>query len=414
VSGSAVREESAAGKRVLHAFTEFGIVTEGFLTERIAELDRLGWEGWVATRSVVNRGLFPFPPESRFLLARPRVVWRALNRLSPRSRYGLHTSRWMARPIATARPALVHAHFGWTAAEVLPAVKRFRLPLVAGFHGDDATVFRRHGFIDQRLVSLKLPFGWDPYRRLFDEVDAVLVVSRFLEGKLRRLGFEREVHVVPSGICLGDFPYQGPRPDDGELRLLFVGRHVAYKGLDVLLRALTHLQAHVPAVRLDVIGDGPLQERSHALAAELGIARQVIFHGAQPRAEVVRALQAADVLVAPSRTTPIGEAEALGNVTKEAMAVGLQVVATRHGGLPETFPPRWQKELVPENDARALADRIMELLNDRGSWPERALHGRAWVEEAFDWPKLGERIASVYEQVVEAHAQAAMVKGRNA
>jgi glycosyltransferase involved in cell wall biosynthesis len=292
----------------------------------------------------------------------------------------------------------VHAHFGWTAAEVLPVVKRAGLPLVAGFHGYDLTVFPVHGSVDIATESHP-PRRWHrPYRRLLRELDRAVVVSSFLEQRLRSLGYEGPVDVVPTGITLGDFPFRGPRPEPaGERRLIFVGRQVPYKGLDVLLRALVQVAGSQPEVRLDVVGDGPCRPRYEALAAELGVSRLVRFHGALPRPGVVRALQEADVLVAPSRTVATGQAEGLSNVTKEAMAVGLQVVATANGGIPETIPPPHRDELVAEGDPAALAARIAEVLGEREGWPARARLGREWVEQGFDWARLAPRIAAVYE-----------------
>jgi colanic acid/amylovoran biosynthesis glycosyltransferase len=120
---------------------------------------------------------------------------------------------------------------------------------------------------------------------------------------------------------------------------------------------------------------------------------------------VVRALHAADILVVPSRTMPSGQAEGLSNVVKEGLAVGLPVVATRNGGIPEVVPPQYVGELVPDTDAAALADRIAALVDERDQWEERARAGRRWVEEAFDWRLLAGRIAAVYDELAAARGQ---------
>ncbi len=394
------------GRRVLHAISEFGTISQSFLVDRLVELERTGWEAWVGTLAVTNRELFPYPPDERVLRpARPALPARVVARFTRRHR---RAPSWpIDRYIARARPQLVHAHFGWTAAQTLPAVKRAGLPLVAGFHGYDATVFPRYGFIDLASQSMPPPLRQDPYRRLFDEVDCVLAVSRFIERKLRELGFTGRVEVVPSGIRLHEFPFRGVREDDRECRVLFVGRLVPYKGLDVLIRALAQLKSKVAGLRLDVVGDGPTLEPSRMLARELGLADRIAFHGARPRTGVVNAMQASDILVAPSKTMPTGQAEGLSNVVKEALAVGLPLVASDNGGIPEVVPPPYREELVPENDADALADRLAAIVADRGKWQERASIGREWVESTFDWGRLAPRIASVYDELTASrHAQA--------
>jgi glycosyltransferase involved in cell wall biosynthesis len=283
--------------------------------------------------------------------------------------------------------------------------------MVVGFHGYDVTVFPRHGFIDLGREGAspppRVPF---PYRQLFAELDHALVVSRFLETKLRGLGFDGEIHVVPSGIRLRRFPFRGPRASRDGVRLLFVGRLVPYKGVDVLLRAVSRLNPRIAGLSLEVIGDGPVRAHSQELARELGIGRQVMFLGGRSHEEVSRALQRTDILVVPSRTMPTGQAETLSNVVKEGLAAGVQVVATRSGGIPEAIPPPFQGDLVPENDAAALAGRIEALLAQRESWAQRARLGRAWVEDRFDWGRLAPRIAAAYEAAVRDFGDRSQVR----
>jgi glycosyltransferase involved in cell wall biosynthesis len=392
---------------VLHVVGEFGLLSETFIAERIAELDRLGWEAWVATQSVSNRELFPFPPDERLLCPRPTIGQRAAHRLR-----GAHSGRdpswWVDRALVKARPALVHAHFGWNAVEALPAVSQSGVPMIVGFHGYDVTVFPRYGFIDLGTESPAPPGDRAfPYRRLFERLRHALVVSRFLEDKLRRLGFGGDIHVVPSGIRLEGFPFRGPRTGGDGVRLLFVGRQVPYKGLDVLLNALARLVSRLSNVSLEVIGEGAIRPGNQALARELGLSRHVTFLGARSHPEVCAALQRADMLVVPSRTAPTGQADTLSNVVKEGLSVGVQVVATRSGGIPEAIPPRLRADLVPEDDPAALAERIEALLDERDHWMERARIGRAWVEEQFDWRQLAPRLGAAYEATLEDAAGSA-------
>jgi glycosyltransferase involved in cell wall biosynthesis len=388
-----------AGRRVLHALGKFGAPSETFLIDRMVELDRLGWEAWVCTPSVLEGEFFSFPPKQRLLLARRREFHYLRARKLLRLERGIDlTSWWLERPIARARPALIHAHFGWAGRQALPAAIRHRLPLVVGFHGYDALVYPQFRFEAER--SDPIPDGALVYRELFARASRVLAVSAFIERKLRELGCEREIAVIPSGIRLECFPYRGPRREDGEYRLLFIGRLLPYKALDVLLRALPIVLQTASETHLEIVGDGPAREESEALMSELGLGRRVTFHGEQPRSGVRAALERSDVLVAPSRTMPSGQAEALSNVVKEAMAVGLPVAATSNGGIPEATPPRYRHELVREGDHLALADRILALNAERARWGERTAEGRRWVEAEFDWKRVGRTLASVYEEAV--------------
>ena len=373
----------APSGRVLHAVQQFGIPSETFLIDRMLELERLGWEAWVAAESVAEGGYFDFPPAKRLLVARRTARLGAQLRAGLQLQPSPSPSWWIERPIKQVRPTIVHAHFGWNGVAVLPAVRDHGLPLVVGLHGYDVTMYPRYGLAPPEGTRTTGGVGESVYEELFEEA-RVIVTSHYLEGRLRELGYGQPVEVIPSGIRLDRFPFRGPRPDPADCRLLFVGRLVPYKGLDVLLRGLAQLKRTIDPVHLDVVGDGPVRGSAERLAEELGIADLVRFRGALPQGAVRRAFERSDILVAPSRTTAAGPAEALGPVVKEALAIGLQVAATRNGGIPEVTPPERRPELVSEGAYAALAARIEELWRDRTGWRRRAELGRRWVEENFD------------------------------
>jgi colanic acid/amylovoran biosynthesis glycosyltransferase len=391
--------------RALHATWGFGGATETFIVDRMIELERLGWEAWVAAKWMLPAPVFEFPPPERVLAPgrRERLVRRL--RLGRRGREWW----WLERPIATLEPALIHAHFGWVARDALGAAQHYGIPLVAGFHGYDATVYPRHGFEVHNEPDASRAPSHGVYDELFDNADCIFATSRFIASKLRELGCKREIEVVPSGIRLECYPFRGPRAQAaaGEYRLLFVGRLVPYKGLDVLIQAVARLaDENDEPPTLTVVGDGPAREECEALARSLDVASRVSFRGVQSRPEVLAALREADVLVAPSRTTPAGQAEGLGNVVKEALAVGLEVAVSANGGLPEVIPPDRDGELVGEGDPIALAERLDAMRERRAEWGERARSGRRWVEEAFDWRKLAPRIGDAYRRVVDERRSA--------
>jgi colanic acid/amylovoran biosynthesis glycosyltransferase len=382
--------------RVLHALRQFGAHSETFLVDRMIELERLGWQAWVGAESVINTAYIEFPPDDRLLVGRRRDLLAARLREAVRLQAGPSSSWWVERAIDIARPQIVHAHFGWNGLAALPAARGRGLPLVVGLHGYDVTVYPRYRFAPPENVQGAKAVDERVYEELFEEA-TVIVTSRYLERRLRELDYAQPVEVIPSGIRLDRFRFRGPREKPAGCRLLFVGRLVAYKGLDVLLRALAALRRTVEPVHLDVIGEGPTREPAERLAEQLGVADLVRFHGALPPPAVRHALEQSDILVAPSKTTASGQAEALGNAIKEALAVGLQVVASSNGGIPEVTPPERRPELVSEGDHEALAARIEELWRDRAHWPTRAEYGRRWLEATFDWRILAPRIASVYE-----------------
>jgi glycogen(starch) synthase len=139
--------------------------------------------------------------------------------------------------------------------------------------------------------------------------------------------------------------------------LVFLGRLVSDKGVDVLLAALCHLAERGLRPGLTVIGDGPEAPRLREQAARLGLLGQVEFLGTRTGEELVRLLNRHRILVVPSRYD-----EPFGIVALEGIACGCAVVASRGGGLPEAVGPCGRT--FANGNAEDLAAILAELLAD--------------------------------------------------
>ena len=171
--------------------------------------------------------------------------------------------------------------------------------------------------------------------------------------------------------------------------LLFVGLLDEVKGLPLALRALAALGR--PDVVLDVVGGGPRRAEYEALAATLGIERQVTFHGALDKPAVAALMRDAGALVVPSVT------ETFSVVAIEAMASGLPVVATRVGALPELVDDA-SGLLVEPGDADGMARALASVLDGRGRYDGAALARRA--RERYGVAAIARRWEAVYEEAV--------------
>lgn len=173
--------------------------------------------------------------------------------------------------------------------------------------------------------------------------------------------------------------------------VLFVGRLVPYKGVDVLLRALVNVKA-----RAVIVGDGPLRESLEQLATDLGVAEQVRFAGNAAPEELTALYNACDLFVLPSVT----RAEAFGMVQIEAMSCRKPVVCT---DLPSGVP--WVNQhgvtglVVPPSDPAALKESIMTLLADAGLRARMGAAGRTRVESEFSIARLVQQTTALYRAV---------------
>lgn len=291
---------------------------------------------------------------------------------------------------------LLHAHFGMDGVYALELARDLGIPLVTTFHGYDITTnpsrfLRTRGIVDKHYY-----FG---LKRLRNEGDRFIAVSRFIEDRLLKEGFPRDrVFQLYIGVDTERFIPGMRKPE--KRTILCVGRHAEKKGIDVLLKAFARIQGKHKDIRLIQIGAGPLTGELVTLAKQLGIDRSTVFLGAQPSGRVLAFMQSSEIFCLPSRTASSGDSEALGIVFNEASSCGLPVVSTNHGGIPEVVIDGETGFLVPEGDSHSLAEKLDLLLTDKGLREAMGRTGRQLVCDSFDIRKQTAKLESMYDEMV--------------
>jgi colanic acid/amylovoran biosynthesis glycosyltransferase len=303
-----------------------------------------------------------------------------------------------AEPLRHGPFDVVLCHFGeqGVRAQALRDRGVLQAPLVTAFHGFDL-----HGLVRQK--------GEGFYRRLFACGERMLPVSEHGRDALLRLGCPAaKVRVHHMGIDCSTFAFAPRRiGPDGRIRLLSVARLVEKKGLANALHAFAHVRhafAHArhapPDLEYHIVGDGVLRESLERRIGELALGGSVFLHGWRDQDEVRGLLARAHVLLAPSVTASDGDQEGIPVALMEAMACGLPVLATRHGGIPELVLER--ELLAPEGDVDALAARLLALVSRPERWEELGRRGRRVVEDGFDLDAQNEALERHLEEVAEA------------
>lgn len=190
----------------------------------------------------------------------------------------------------------------------------------------------------------------------------------------------------PRVAALRDFP-KGPE-------LLYVGRLVYKKGVDVLINAVRRLVGNHPTLRLTILGEGEAEASLMDLAQRLGIAGHIVFAGAHERTEVFKQMAASTVIVVPSRVEPFGL------VTLEAALVGRPVVASRVDGLPEVVLNHHTGLLVPPEDEDALAAAIASLLESPQECRRLGHNARQRAVSVFSWEDFVSSFERLFETLV--------------
>ncbi len=242
-----------------------------------------------------------------------------------------------------------------------------------------------------------LPGSRQALRRIGDGVDVVTYLGEYTRARLARaVGDHPQLVRLTPGVDIRTFR---PAIDAAAVRqryeladrpvIVCVSRLVARKGQDTLVAALPRVRAAVPDAVLLLVGDGGYRERLEQQAREHGLADAVRFAGGVPHAELPAHFAAGDVFAMPCRTRLRGlDVEGLGIVFLEASATGLPVVVGNSGGAPDAVRDGETGYLVDGRDVAAVADRLVELLQDPAARARMGAAGRDWVERCWDWDLL--------------------------
>ena len=183
---------------------------------------------------------------------------------------------------------------------------------------------------------------------MIGRVDLVLARSKSLIDALVKAGCPPEkIRLNRTGIPLGKFPFQARTwPTDDKWRVFQACRLIEKKGLPTSLRAFAHFAQVHPQASLTIAGEGPLRAELRRLAADLGMADRVEFAGFLNQDDLRRKLYEAHFFLHPRvEQGADGNQEGVPNSLLEAMATGLPVFATDHGGIPEAVEA-WAERLA--------------------------------------------------------------------
>ena len=290
---------------------------------------------------------------------------------------------WRLRKlIREIRPTVIHAR-NWGA---WPDVALARLlfwppiPLVFSFHGLD-----RAG---QMPLRRRLAF-----RVLAGITTRVFTVS---EGAKRYLVDEvglsaSRIQVIPNGVDAKRFSPGPPRTRGGRLVLGTVGSLTPVKNQALLIRSCAALASHGVDWELRLAGKGPWEARLRQLAAHLGVAEQVRFHGAVE--EVPAFLRDLDLFALPSDT------EAHPNALLEAMACGLPCVASGVGGVPEVLAKGQCGIIVAPGEQAALTHQIVRLARDGELARRLGIAARERVRREYSLERMLQAYERLYREV---------------
>src|SRR5438132_12648818 len=288
-----------------------------------------------------------------------------------------------------ANAQLLHIFFGHIAVHLLPLIQAWPKPSIVSFHGADV------------IVDMNKPAYRGATSRMLDAVKLVLVRSESLRRAVVDLGCDEDkIDVMRTGIPVREFPFRErgfpPRSRGGEWRFVQACRLIEKKGLPTSLRAFAKFAALYPRSAITIAGEGPLLRELRELARELTIEDRVSFTGFISQVKLREIFYASHIFLHPSETGRDGNQEGVPNSMLEAMASGLPVFATRHGGIPEAIENKVSGILVNERDHRALADALIDCAKDSARLAAMGRAASESVEKNFNQTEQARRLEEIY------------------
>jgi colanic acid/amylovoran biosynthesis glycosyltransferase len=348
---------------------------------------------FVITKFRENADRFPFPDIE--ILGKPRISPLERGRLKYLSRAPALIYRGesdlLRRILIRREPDLMHIYFGNTGVHLLPLIERWDRPCVVSFHGMD--VQRRE---TERGYEANL-------RKLLGLAPLLLVRSKSIADRLVDLGCDPEkIRLNRTGIPLEGFPYvDRTPPPNGAWTIVQACRLVPKKGLGTALHAFAGFLKTFPNAKFQIAGDGPLRAELQTLAAQLNLQNSVRFLGFLDQPELRQLYEESHIFMHPSELPPDSNQEGVPNSMLEAMAMGLPVVSTRHGGIPEAVTDGRNGLLVAERDFDGLTASLLTIADDPARWKSMGVSASKTVATEFAQARQIESLESAYLEAIE-------------
>lgn len=233
-------------------------------------------------------------------------------------------------------------------------------------------------------------------RTIYDKIivklpaERIHSVSATTFNDLRRFGYKGKIEVIPNGVELEKFDEVSV---EYQPYLLFIGRHVDYKNLGVVVEGFAAAFKMLPNARLVIAGDGPMREIWKKKAIDLGISERVEFRGYVNEDEKISLLRACSALVFPSLV------EGFGMVVLEAFAMKKPVLASNIESLAELVQDGINGFVIAPSSAQDWAMKMTLILADPSMSRIMGIRGRKLIEDDYRIDRVAGMLELLYQDV---------------
>lgn len=230
------------------------------------------------------------------------------------------------------------------------------------------------------------------WKKIFKKADCIQVISNYLSDFAKKYGANCPIEVIPNGVDLNKFKskIENLKIND-EIILITTSRLVKKNAVGDIIEALKYLPENV---KLIIIGDGTEKEKLSALSSRLSVQERISFLGYLEHEEMIGHLQNADIFIRPSLS------EGLGNSFLEAMAVGIPVIATSVGGIPDFLTNEVTGLFCEVNNPKSIADKVEMYLENDELRKKIVSNAQNMVTQKYDWNLISQKMENLFNKII--------------
>ena len=293
-------------------------------------------------------------------------------------------------------PDVLHVHYGVDAILYASIIRDLGIPACVSFYGYDCTSFpKRFNGYGRKLLQSKV--FQNP------SVKAVLAMTEDMKRDLLHLGCpEEKVIVHYYGTETKPFFHEAARKENGVVNILIISGLHEKKGHKNLINAFAKAQEQTKkSMHLHIVGGGPLHNQIEAQIKNNSL-KNISLHGPVKYGsdEHMTHIRKAHIFAHPSITPPNGDKEGIPGAIIEAMAAGLPVISTYHGGISYVLEHEKTGLLVKEHDQAGLTEAIVRLVSDTEQRNSIAQAGQAYALDFLDVQEKEKELESIYDALV--------------
>src|SRR3989344_7426316 len=234
---------------------------------------------------------------------------------------------------------------------------------------------------------------WPYFKQIFKKADRIQAISNYLAKWAKDLGAKCPIEVVPNGVDLERFKIKDPRLKSKNIRFVITASRLVKKnGVEDLVRAMKFLPENI---HLLVAGEGELENSLKQLVGGLHLNERVRFLGKLDHEQLSGHFESSEIFCRPSLS------EGLGNAFLEAMAMGVPIIGTNVGGIPDFLQDGITGLACKVRNPDDIAKKISRILADEGLRRLLGENGRKLVHERYDWDFIAQKFGATYNPLIQ-------------